>query len=98
MGCGKGEKAEGIPISICGELAGDPEGAVLLLAMGYDVLSMNATSLPKVKKALRNIRLGEATELLGEVMAMDTANAIHRRLEQFLTEHGMEKFIHNPVE
>ena len=91
-------KDEGIPIGICGELAGDPEGAVLLLAMGYDVLSMNATSLPKVKKALRNIRLGEATELLDEVMAMDTANAIHQRMERFLTEHGMEKFIHNPVE
>jgi len=94
----KVSRAEGIPIGICGELAGDPEGAVLLLAMGYDVLSMNATSLPKVKKALRNIRLGEAGELLKEVMAMDTANAIHQRMEQFLTEHGMEKFIHNPVE
>ena len=50
-------KAEGIPISICGELAGDPEGAVLLLAMGYDVLSMNATRLPKVKIGLRNVHL-----------------------------------------
>jgi len=90
--------AEGIPISICGELAGDPEGAVLLLAMGYDVLSMNATSLPKVKKALRNINLSEARELLREVMEMEQAGAIHQRMEQFLTEHGMEKFIHNPVD
>ena len=48
-------RKEGKPVSICGELASDPEGAVLLLAMGYDVLSMNATSLPKVKKALRNV-------------------------------------------
>lgn len=88
---------EGIPVSICGELAGDPEGAVLLLAMGYDVLSMNATSLPKVKKALRNVKLVEARELLAEVMDMDKANTIHVRLQQFLTEHGMEKFIHNPV-
>ena len=88
---------EGIPISICGELAGEPEGAVLLLAMGYDVLSMNATSLLKVKKALRNVNLSEARELLAEVMEMDRAVAIQKRLEQFLTEHGMEKFIHNPV-
>jgi len=89
---------EGIPISICGELAGDPEGAVLLLAMGYDVLSMNATSLPKVKKALRNINLSEARELLSEVMQMEQAEEIHQRMEQFFTEHGMEKFIHNPVD
>jgi phosphotransferase system enzyme I (PtsP) len=91
-------RTEGIPIGICGELAGDPEGAVLLLAMGYDILSMNATSLPKVKKALRNVHLSEARDLLEEVMLLDQADAIHRRLEHFLTEHGMQQFIHNPVE
>jgi phosphotransferase system enzyme I (PtsP) len=91
-------RSENVPIGICGELAGDPEGAVLLLAMGYDILSMNATSLPKVKKALRNVHLGEARDLLREVMEMEQASQVHRRLEQFLAEHGMEKFIHNPVE
>ena len=90
-------RAEGKNVGICGELAGDPEGAVLLLAMGYDMLSMNATSLPKVKKALRNVSLAEARDLLGEVMGHDDPGAIHARLEQFLAEHGMEKFIHNPV-
>ena len=73
-------------------------GAVLLLAMGYNVLSMNATSLPKVKKALRNLRLSEACALLEEVMAMDCGRDIGRRLDRFLTAHGMEKFIHSPVE
>ena len=90
--------AENVPVGICGELAGDPGAAVLLLAMGYDVLSMNATSLPKVKNALRHIRGSEARELLEEVMAMDYADEISRRLERFLAEHGMEKFIHSPVE
>ena len=90
--------AEKVPVGICGELAGDPGAAVLLLAMGYDVLSMNATSLPKVKNALRQIRSSEAGELLEEVMAMDYAEEISRRLERFLAEHGMEKFIHSPVE
>ena len=79
-------------------MAGDPEGAVLLLAMGYNILSMNATSLPKVKKALRNVRIAEAQDLMNEVMGLDDASAVHQRLEQFLAEHGMEKFIHNPVE
>ena len=91
-------RSEGKPIGICGELAGDPEGAVLLLAMGYDMLSMNATSLPKVKKALRNIDLGEARSLLQEVMGLEDAASVQRRMERFLTEHGMEKFIHNPVD
>jgi phosphotransferase system enzyme I (PtsP) len=90
-------KAEGKKVGICGELAGDPEGAVLLLAMGYDLLSMNATSLPKVKQALRNIRFSEAEELLARVLQLDHAEMIHRCMQQFLTEHGMERFIHNPM-
>lgn len=90
--------AEGKNVGICGELAGDPEGAVLLLAMGYDILSMNATSLPKVKKALRNVNLAEARALLDEVLLMEEAGQIHSRLQLFLASHGMEQFIHNPVE
>ena len=90
-------RAEGKKVGICGELAGDPEGAVLLLAMGYDMLSMNATSLPKVKQALRNVSLVEARELLAEVLLYETPVEIHAHLEQFLAEHGMERFIHNPV-
>ena len=90
-------RAEGVPISICGELAGDPGGAVLLLAMGYDVLSMNSTSLPKVKKALLNLRRKEARTLLKEVMGLDCAHEVNACLETFLAEHGMEKFIHSPV-
>ena len=40
--------AEGKQVSICGEMAGDPVAAVLLLAMGFDSLSMNSTHLPIV--------------------------------------------------
>lgn len=90
-------RAENVPVGICGELAGDPAGAVLLLAMGYDILSMNSTSLPRVKKALLNVRMDESRSLLGEVMGLDHAGDINSRLDAFLTDHGMEKFIHNPV-
>lgn len=90
-------RAEGKVVSICGELAGEPLAAVLLLAMGYDVLSMNATSLPRVKKALRNFHMSEARSLLEEVMALDDSAAIHARLEAFLAAHGMRKFIHHPL-
>jgi phosphotransferase system enzyme I (PtsP) len=93
-----GCRAQGKPIGICGELAGDPEGAVLLLAMGYDVLSMNSTSLPRVKKALRNIRFGDAESLLAEVMELEEVTAVHQRLHKFLTEHGLGQFIHSPVD
>jgi len=90
-------RAEGKSIGICGELAGDPEGSVLLLAMGYDVLSMNSTSLPRVKKTLRNTNLAEARELLAEIMLMEDVASVRQRLQRFLTEHGLEQFIHNPL-
>ncbi len=90
-------KSESVPIGICGEIAGDPGAAVLLLAMGYDVLSMNATSLPRVKKALCNVSRAEAGALLEAIMRLDSTEAVHASLEGFLTEHGMENFIHNPL-
>lgn len=91
-------REEGKLVSICGELAGDPLAAVLLVGMGFDVLSMNATSLPKVKQAVRKISLYEAVEVLEEVMAMDDAAQVHERLEQSLSEHGLEQFVHAPVD
>ncbi len=87
-------RSEGKPVGICGELAGDPLAAVLLLAMGYDVLSMNATSLLMVKKVLRSISSEDASHMLSEVMAMDDAQRIHDRLEQFIADRGMGQFIH----
>ena len=90
-------RAEDTAVSICGELAGDPLAAVLLMAMGYDVLSMNATSLPRVKKALRAITRDDANKLLEQVIGMDNSHAIQKVLEQDLSQRGLQQFIHNPV-
>ncbi|GAB3285113.1 phosphoenolpyruvate--protein phosphotransferase [Parahaliea aestuarii] len=85
-------RCEGKPVGICGELAGDPIGAVLMLAMGYNVLSMNATSLPRVKQTLRKLTYTRACEVLAEVMEMEDAAAITRRLDALMVESGLEKF------
>jgi phosphotransferase system enzyme I (PtsP) len=85
---------EGKQVSICGELAGDPAAAVLLLAMGYDVLSMNATNLTKVKKVMRNITLEGAQRALATVMQLDSARDIQEHLEQMLLDTGLQGFIH----
>ncbi len=89
--------AEGKPVSICGELAGDPLAAVLLMAMGYGVLSMNATALPRVKKSLRSLTHAEARELLAEVMLLEHAEAVQSRLQTFMAAHGLQQFIHAPL-
>lgn len=69
------------PISLCGELAGDPAGALLLMAMGFDSLSMNAPNLPKVRAAIRRVTLVDAKQLLDEIMQLDTPVQVHAHLD-----------------
>ncbi len=56
----------GIPIGVCGELAGVPAAALLLAGMGLSELSMAATLIPLVKQQLREITLAQARELATE--------------------------------
>lgn len=81
----------GKPISICGELAGDPGAAILLMAMGYDSLSMNATNLPKVKSVLRGVSLAEAEALLDVVMQVTSVDAVRAAVEQLLEQKGITR-------
>jgi len=91
-----GAHAEGKPVSICGEMAGDPAAAVLLMAMGFDGLSMNATNLPKVKWLLRQISLGKAKELLAQIMTIDSPQVTHSTLQLALRNLGLGRMI-NPA-
>lgn len=81
--------AEGKTVSVCGEMAGDPSASVLLMAMGYDMLSMNANSLPKVKSVIRKIHMSDAKTLLTEVLAMSDARSISKHICDTLTTLGV---------
>jgi len=74
------------PVSVCGEMAGDPAAALLLLGMGIDSLSMSAASLLRVKWTVRTFSQAEARGLLTEVMQLEDGKAVrglvHQRLEQ----------------
>jgi phosphotransferase system enzyme I (PtsP) len=91
-----GAHAEGKPVSICGEMAGDPSAAVLLMAMGFDGLSMNATNLPKVKWLLRQISLSKAKDLLAQIMTIDNPQVIHSTLHLALRNLGLSRVL-NPA-
>lgn len=82
-------RAAGRPIGVCGEMAGDPAGALLLMAMGVDSLSMNLGSLLKIKWLIRSIPYCEAQTLLAEVVDFDSATAIRDRANAFLEQHGL---------
>jgi phosphotransferase system enzyme I (PtsP) len=68
------------PISVCGELAGDPAGALLLMGMGFDALSMNAPSLPRVRAAIRRVSHSDACELVTQTLTLESPKAVRRHL------------------
>jgi phosphotransferase system enzyme I (PtsP) len=91
--------AEGKTVSVCGEMAGDPCAAVLLMAMGYDALSMNANNLPKVKSVIRHIQMTDAKKLLSDVLSMHDARAISKHANHMLAQWGVSKrLLHNEAE
>ncbi len=82
-----------VQVSICGELAGNPIGAVLLVAMGYDALSMNASNLLKVKSVIRGINISWARELLDSVLQLDSPYIIESTLNLALKEAGFGRYL-----
>ena len=64
-------KEAGKPISICGEMASDPYFSLVFLAMGISGLSMNPTSIPIVKKVIKNGTAAEGEVLLKKLLAAE---------------------------
>ncbi len=74
--------AAGIPIGMCGELAGNPLATAVLLGLGLDELSMSAPSIPAVKERVRGLTMDEARRIAGDVLALETADEVQRYLSR----------------
>jgi|TARA_Y100001947_G_scaffold159421_1_gene176680 phosphotransferase system enzyme I (PtsP) len=78
-----------VPVSICGEIAGEPGGAVLLMGMGYRKLSMNAFNLRKINWVIRNVNLTEAQSLLSCALTSDSYEEVYHHINQYLEKRGL---------
>ncbi len=85
--------AEGKPVGICGELAGTPEGAVLCVGMGYDVLSMNSANLPRVKWVIRSVSLIDCRRILARALKMRSNSEILNFVRDQLVGAGLERAV-----
>ncbi|MEM9741122.1 MAG: phosphoenolpyruvate--protein phosphotransferase [Pseudomonadota bacterium] len=94
---GRAAHRQAKPVGICGELASTPTGAVLLMAMGYDVLSMNATHLPRIKWILQRISRTGGRRLLARVLKMQTAEEVHAFMLRELHGLGLSRALPRPV-
>ena len=82
-------QAIGKPISLCGELAADPAGAVLLTAMDFDYLSVAPAALPRVKWIVRSVTRQQAGELLKEALDQPDGTAVRQLVHAVLEEKGL---------
>ena len=69
-------KREGIPVAMCGEMAGDPLCVPLLLGLGLDELSVNPPTIPMVKRVIRMSTMEECKKLLAQALTCITARDV----------------------
>ncbi len=71
---------------MCGEMAGDPAAAPLLIGLGLDELSMSASSMPMIKKVVRSVSLRNAEKIAAHAMTLSSAAEIQAYCEKALKE------------
>lgn len=69
---------------MCGELAGDERATLLLLGMGLDEFSMNAISIPRIKKIIRNTNFSDAKILAEKALAQPTSEELMNLVDKFI--------------
>ena len=80
-----GKKA-GIPVSLCGEMGGEPRATVVLLGLGIEEFSMSPAAIPAVKKVIRNVEIKEAKEIIDTILQNGSGTEINTFIENWFNE------------
>ena len=75
-------KDNGIPISICGEMAGNPVNTILLVGLGLTRFSVIPRNIPVIKELISNISFVEAAESVSHLSAIDSSEGINRWIKR----------------
>ncbi len=74
--------AHGIPVGMCGEMAGDPLATVVLLGLGLDSFSMGPLGIPQIKRIVRSVGAMESEGFVRTILALasggEVADAVRR--------------------
>lgn len=85
----------GIPVTVCGEVAADPRFTPLLLGLGVHELSVASRFLPIVKNAIRNTSIVSASQMAEKALSLSTAQEIQELLHQEYKKNFPEDFFYN---
>ncbi|MDD4890647.1 MAG: phosphoenolpyruvate--protein phosphotransferase [Phycisphaerae bacterium] len=75
-------RRQGIDVSLCGEMAGEPEYTILLLGLGLRAFSMTPPRIPQIKRVIRSVTLEKAMKITRRVMTFDTDRQILNYLRE----------------
>lgn len=75
-----------IPVTVCGEMAGDPCSSLLLVGLGIDGLSMTPRALPEVKALIRKVSFSTLQEVGKAVLDMEGGETVLTHLHSVLGE------------
>ncbi len=81
----------GIEVAMCGEMAGEPLYIPILVGMGIDELSMNAISIPRVKRLIRQCDMAPCAGLVKELLDLPGAREVEIALSAFFHERFPEE-------
>jgi phosphotransferase system enzyme I (PtsI) len=77
---GAAREGKGIPVSCCGESAGDLEQAMLLLGLGLRSLSASAPALPALKRLVRSVTIPQCEAVVAKATTLDSDVAVQQYL------------------
>ncbi|MDE1224613.1 phosphoenolpyruvate--protein phosphotransferase [Vibrio aestuarianus] len=86
-------KLHNIPVCVCGELAGDPIGSLLLIGLGYETLSMNTSNVAKVKYLVRHSQSKHLKALADKALMQPYGNDIYNMMHSYFENKGFAGFI-----
>jgi phosphotransferase system enzyme I (PtsP) len=89
-------KRTGKPVAVCGEMAGDPGCALLLLGLGCNSLSVNAAALPRVKWAISRVDFPRMKSLAKAALMLERPESIRQLLAKALIDVGLDRLLHRP--
>jgi len=83
----------GIPVAMCGEMAGEPLYTMILLGLELDELSMNPLAIPKMKMLVQQSFRTEARRLVHKILRLTSAEEIRTYVTNFMLERFPERLI-----
>jgi phosphotransferase system enzyme I (PtsI) len=89
-------KKHGIPVSLCGEMGGDPRAIPILVGLGLEEISVSPSYLPEIKRVIRSMKCAEAEALALQALTARNVREVETMLEDWLEEHhcGLRHLLH----